>query len=947
MPIIKTNKPKYLVERTSDKNPSVEVSPRVVSTGGGGGPAVSPASETNSGIVELATAAEVTTGTDAEKAVTPATLKTETTSAKNRANHTGTQSADTLTDGSTNRLFSSAEKTKLGGVATGATANDTDANLKNRANHAGTQASSTISDFTEAVQDTVAALLAGASGVSLSYNDAGNSLTISGGGAGGLDAEAVRDAMGVAMIGAGLISIVVNDAADTITITTTATANDTDANLKARANHTGTQSADTVVDGTTNKAYTATEKTKLAGVATGATANSTNAVLLARANHTGTQSADTIVDGTTNKAYTTADDDKLAGIATGATANATDAQLRDRSTHTGTQSADSLVNGTTNQVFTLTQALKLAGISTAATANASDSALRDRSTHTGTQPASSVSDLTEAVQDIVGSFLTAGSGATVDYNDATNSLVVGATGGGGAAVGSRKAKIARHQLATIKPSVGHSLGVNEWHCPTGNVTSAAIPAEGRLLGQPMRIGRDVVLTQMSVGVTTAGSAGSVVRLGILSFHPGQVVDPYTLLDAGTVDATSTGWKVKTISLPVGAGQVIIPVAVVQGNATTRPTLRMQTAGPEAQQLLGGPGSDPALMSTNGYGTWAYASQAQAALNDVYGGGSTLRSAEAAPRIFIRADVNATPSLILEPRELRIPDGVFLRGANLTVRYAHEQMWGSNWNWNWFKDQIDDAVTLGVNCIRVMGGQGAVTAGTPLATYLARWTQMADYIAAIPGMYFYPALAGNHPVSGGALISGHQDTILQTAALLDTYSNVIGYDVYNEGGNSVPGDIAALRSLMAAVRAATALPITMSRSANTVAQYKDERRGTSFIDLSDFGDLHIYTSSIIEYKQMLNWQRSQWYGRQPTIYGEFGGSASLLSTADQTARYTNVKALLEIDPLAVGAFTWAMTDNGDGSDPANNMGLFAHPLLGGAERTAMTDVFKTFPKTVPL
>lgn len=49
-------------------------------------------------------------------------------------------------------------------------------------------------------------------------------------------------------------------------IATGATANDTDANLKARANHTGTQSADTITDGTTNKAYTATEKTKLATI---------------------------------------------------------------------------------------------------------------------------------------------------------------------------------------------------------------------------------------------------------------------------------------------------------------------------------------------------------------------------------------------------------------------------------------------------------------------------------------------------------------------------------------------------------------------------------------------------------------------------------------------------------------------------------------------------------
>ena len=59
----------------------------------------------------------------------------------------------------------------------------------------------------------------------------------------------------------------------------------------------------------------------------------------ARANHTGTQSADTLVDGTTNKAFLATERTKLAGVATGATANATDAQLRDRSTHTGTQVA--------------------------------------------------------------------------------------------------------------------------------------------------------------------------------------------------------------------------------------------------------------------------------------------------------------------------------------------------------------------------------------------------------------------------------------------------------------------------------------------------------------------------------------------------------------------------------------------------------------------------------
>lgn len=107
--------------------------------------------------------------------------------------------------------------------------------------------SAVVTDFVEAAQDAVAVMLAQGTGVTLTYNDAANSLTIaSTGGSGGLDAEAVRDAIGVAMIGVGNISVTVNDAADTITLTTTATANSTDAQLRDRSTHTGEQAQSTI-----------------------------------------------------------------------------------------------------------------------------------------------------------------------------------------------------------------------------------------------------------------------------------------------------------------------------------------------------------------------------------------------------------------------------------------------------------------------------------------------------------------------------------------------------------------------------------------------------------------------------------------------------------------------------------------------------------------------------
>lgn len=60
---------------------------------------------------------------------------------------------------------------------------------------------------------------------------------------------------------------------------------------------------DMVPDGATNKAYSNTDKTKLAGIASGATINSPDATLLNRANHTGTQAPATV----TGTAVVTAD----------------------------------------------------------------------------------------------------------------------------------------------------------------------------------------------------------------------------------------------------------------------------------------------------------------------------------------------------------------------------------------------------------------------------------------------------------------------------------------------------------------------------------------------------------------------------------------------------------------------------------------------------------------
>jgi hypothetical protein len=116
-------------------------------------------------------------------------------------------------------------------------------------------------------------------------------------------------------------------------ITAGATVNDTDANLKNRANHTGTQAQSTIT-----------------GLDTALTNVSNQIVVLQNTDTTNFNDLDTrkvdkiIGKGLSTNDYTTVEKTKLTGIATAATANQTDAFLLDRANQTGTQ-AISTVTG--------------------------------------------------------------------------------------------------------------------------------------------------------------------------------------------------------------------------------------------------------------------------------------------------------------------------------------------------------------------------------------------------------------------------------------------------------------------------------------------------------------------------------------------------------------------------------------------------------------------------
>ncbi len=139
-------------------------------------------------------------------------------------------------------LISLADQTKLNGIATGATANDTDANLKARANHTGTQLASTISDFASTLWATVLTGLSTATSSVITATDTVLSAF------GKLQAQVSNKVDKITGKGLSTNDYTTTEQTKLSGIAIGATANDTDANLKARANHTGTQTASTISD---------------------------------------------------------------------------------------------------------------------------------------------------------------------------------------------------------------------------------------------------------------------------------------------------------------------------------------------------------------------------------------------------------------------------------------------------------------------------------------------------------------------------------------------------------------------------------------------------------------------------------------------------------------------------------------------------------------------------
>jgi hypothetical protein len=139
---------------------------------------------------------------------------------------TGTDAVIAAADGTNAGLFLPAEKTKLTGIASGATANSADATLLARANHTGTQASTTISDFNSAARAQVEAELIAGTNVTITPGSSGATRTLTIAATGGSSAfpavEAIATGSAYTLVtgDANKIKVAQDASAQTINITT-------------------------------------------------------------------------------------------------------------------------------------------------------------------------------------------------------------------------------------------------------------------------------------------------------------------------------------------------------------------------------------------------------------------------------------------------------------------------------------------------------------------------------------------------------------------------------------------------------------------------------------------------------------------------------------------------------------------------------------------------------
>lgn len=195
-----------------------------------------------------------------------------------------------------------------------------------------------------------------------------------------------------------------------------------------------------------------------------------------------------------------------------------------------------------------------------------------------------------------------------------------------------------------------TLRTGTWMTSRG-ARKALLTTDQKMTGISIVVHRPIVVSALGIDVVTAGSAGSVIRLGIAGDNGGGLVDQL-ILDAGTVVGTATGLASITNFRQFLNPGVYWLLACPQGAPATAPTLRSLLDLPEGLQPPG---------------TGSF-------IGDLFGAGTLTNHGQAAVPTGINPTFTVAHGLSVTPRidEIRINQTLSNQNSN-SAATAHG--WG--------------------------------------------------------------------------------------------------------------------------------------------------------------------------------------------------------------------------------------------------------------------------------
>lgn len=283
--------------------------------------------------------------------------------------------------------------------------------------------------------------------------------------------------------------------------------------------------------------------------------------------------------------------------------------------------------------------------------------------------------------------------------------------------------------------------------------------------------------------------------------------------------------------------------------------------------------------------------------------------------------------------LKLPNGSRVRGVNIGPGGEDwnrgDSAWTGLWKrWEWdtrIKNEIDDAVALGANCIRLFGNTHVLSSNEITHDlYFDRWHQFLDYTKS-SGILAYPC-GGDLSHWGNTPLSEAKDIYQRWAELLAEFDHVIGVDVTNEAHaqSRVAGGIAfdqpeswlyTVKTLGDVLRSVAKKPVTHSRGLKSPSPESWEFGSPETDAISDFLDVHAYLVNSPSDADVL--YSSPWGKGKQLLIGEFGANGTLDARA-RSSVYESVSALIGYSEHCVGGLAWSIYDTGN--TPEGQYGL---------------------------